>query len=115
MSLELDIFNREVLANKSSYGTVSLPLVEDLNNYTTQTQIQQLSGRLVSQTQAQQLSSSLVPQTQLQQLTGNLVSSTSTLETPTTGISAINNVVALTQATYDALTVKLPTTLYVII
>jgi len=44
-----------------------------------------------------------------------VVVSTSTLETPTTGISAINNIVALSQATYNALTVKLPTTLYIIV
>jgi hypothetical protein len=106
MSLELDIFNREILANKSSYETVSLPVMQDLNSYATQTQVQQVTSNLTN---------SLVSQTQLQQLTGNLVRSTSTLETPTTGISAINNVVALTQATYDALTVKLPTTLYVIV
>jgi hypothetical protein len=44
-----------------------------------------------------------------------VVVSTSTFETPTTGISAISNIVALSQASYNALTVKLPTTLYVII
>jgi hypothetical protein len=45
----------------------------------------------------------------------NLVKSNSTLETPTTGISAIQNIVSLSQATYDALDIKLPTTLYVIV
>jgi hypothetical protein len=44
-----------------------------------------------------------------------VVVSTSTFETPTTGISAISNIVSLSQATYDALTVKLPTTLYIIV
>jgi hypothetical protein len=44
-----------------------------------------------------------------------VVVSTSTFETPTTGISAISNIVALSQANYNALTVKLPTTLYVIV
>jgi hypothetical protein len=44
-----------------------------------------------------------------------VVVSTSTFETPTTGISAINNIVALSQATYNALTVKRPNTLYVIV
>lgn len=43
------------------------------------------------------------------------VQSRSTLETPTTGLSTINNIVSLSQATYDALTVKLPTTLYLIV
>jgi hypothetical protein len=44
-----------------------------------------------------------------------VVVSSSTFETPTTGISAISNIVALSQASYNALTVKLPTTLYVIV
>jgi hypothetical protein len=46
---------------------------------------------------------------------GPVVASTSTLETPTTGISAVSNIVAVTQATYNALTVKLPTTVYLIV
>lgn len=46
---------------------------------------------------------------------GYYVSSNSTLETPTTGLSTVNNIVSLSQATYDALTVKLPTTMYVIV
>lgn len=45
----------------------------------------------------------------------DLVRSNSTFETPTTGMSAINNVIALSQATYNALTVKQPATLYVIV
>lgn len=36
-------------------------------------------------------------------------------ETPSTNISAINNIVALTQTAYNNLTIKLPTTLYVIV
>jgi hypothetical protein len=48
-------------------------------------------------------------------LTDIFIQSSSTLETPTTGISAVNNIVALSQVTYDALTIKLPTTLYVIV
>jgi hypothetical protein len=44
-----------------------------------------------------------------------VVVSSSRFETPTTNISSINNIVALSQATYDALTVKLPSTLYVIV
>lgn len=36
-------------------------------------------------------------------------------ETSTAGISSISNIIALSQATYNALTVKLPTTLYVIV
>jgi len=55
-------------------------------------------------------------QTAYQQTSGNdLVRSNSTFETPTTGISAVQNIVSLSQVTYDALTVKLPTTLYVIV
>jgi hypothetical protein len=55
-------------------------------------------------------------QTAYQAISANdLVRSNATFETPTTGISAINNLVTLTQETYDALTIKLPTTLYVII
>lgn len=45
----------------------------------------------------------------------DIVRSNSTFETPTTGISAINNIVALSQTAYNALTIKLPATLYVII
>jgi hypothetical protein len=45
----------------------------------------------------------------------DLVRSNQTLETPTTGLSTINNIISLSQATYDALTIKLPTTLYVIV
>jgi hypothetical protein len=44
-----------------------------------------------------------------------VVVSTPSFETPTTSISSINNIVALSQATYNALTVKLPTTLYIIV
>lgn len=44
-----------------------------------------------------------------------VVVSTSTFETPTTGISAVNNIIALSQATYDALTVKRPNTFYIIV
>jgi hypothetical protein len=44
-----------------------------------------------------------------------VVVSSSSFETPTTNISSISNIVALSQATYNALTVKLPTTLYVIV
>ena len=55
-------------------------------------------------------------QTAYQQTSANdLVRSNSTFETPTTGISAVQNIVSLSQVTYDALTVKLPTTLYVIV
>lgn len=43
------------------------------------------------------------------------IQSRSTLETPTTGISAINNIVVLSQSTYDTLTVKLPNTYYIIV
>jgi len=54
--------------------------------------------------------------TAYQQTSANdLVRSNQTFETPTTGISAIQNIVSLSQATYDALTVKQPTTLYVIV
>ncbi len=45
----------------------------------------------------------------------NNIQSRTTIESPTTGISSINNIVTLSQATYNALTVKAPTTLYVII
>ena len=43
------------------------------------------------------------------------IQSRSTLETPTTGISAVSNIVFLKQATYNALNVKLSTTMYVIV
>jgi len=46
---------------------------------------------------------------------GPVVVSSSTLETPTTGISAISNIVALTQLTYNSLTIKNPSTLYLIV
>ena len=45
----------------------------------------------------------------------NNIQSRTTIETPTTGISSINSIVTLSQSTYDALTVKAPTTLYVIV
>ena len=44
-----------------------------------------------------------------------VVVSSSQFETTTTNISSISNIVTLSQATYNALTVKQPTTLYVII
>jgi len=43
------------------------------------------------------------------------IKSTSTLETPTTGISTISNIISLSQTTYDALTIKRPDTFYIII
>jgi len=43
------------------------------------------------------------------------IKSTSTLETPTTGISTISNIISLSQTTYNALTVKRPDTFYIII
>ncbi len=55
-------------------------------------------------------------ETAYQQTSANdLVRSNETFETPTTGISAIQNIVSLSQATYDTLNVKLPTTLYIIV
>jgi len=45
----------------------------------------------------------------------NNIQSRTTIETPITGISSINNIVTLSQSTYDALTLKAPTTLYVIV
>jgi len=45
----------------------------------------------------------------------DLIRSNSTFETPTTGISAINNIVYLSQETYNSLAVILPSTLYVIV
>lgn len=44
-----------------------------------------------------------------------VVVSTSTFETPTTGISAVNNIIAMSQATYEALTIKRPNTFYIIV
>lgn len=107
MPIELDIFNKQVLANKGAYNTVNVLVsgdvdAVDLSNYLTTSEINSLS-------------SSLITKTEINSLTGLLVESTSTLETPTTGISAINNIVTLSQSTYNALTVKLPTTLYVIV
>jgi hypothetical protein len=46
---------------------------------------------------------------------GRVIVSSSTLETPTTGISAVNNIIALSESTYNALTVKLPNTYYIIV
>lgn len=43
------------------------------------------------------------------------VQSKSTLESPTTGLSTVNNFVVLTQATYNALNFKNPSTLYFVI
>jgi len=102
MPIELDIFNKQVLANKGAYETVNVTLSSDLAPYITTLEVRTLS-------------STLITKTEVGSLTGAFVRSTSTLETPTTGISAINNIVTLSQATYDALTVKLPTTLYVIV
>ena len=48
-------------------------------------------------------------------LTSNIVFSNSTLETPTTGLSVVDNFIVLLQTTYDALTVKRPTTLYFVV
>jgi hypothetical protein len=74
-----------------------------------------LSNLFVTNSYFRQISGSFVTDTDLTQTLLPYVKSTSTLETPTTGISAINNIVALSQATYNALTVKLPTTLYIIV
>lgn len=45
----------------------------------------------------------------------NNIQSAITLESPTTAISSINNILALSQTTYNNLTVKVPTTLYIIV
>lgn len=45
----------------------------------------------------------------------NNIQSTITLESPTTAISSVNNILVLSQTTYDNLTVKVPTTLYIIV
>jgi hypothetical protein len=50
-----------------------------------------------------------------QNISSKLVRSDSTLETPTTGLSTIQNIVSLSQSTYNALTIKSPTTLYIIV
>jgi hypothetical protein len=50
-----------------------------------------------------------------QNISSKLVRSDSTLETPTTGLSSVQNIVSLSQSTYDALTIKSPTTLYIIV
>ncbi len=72
------------------------------------------SGDFVSITEYQSVTSNW--ETAYQQTSANdLVRSNETFETPTTGISAIQNIVSLSQATYDALDIKLPTTLYVIV
>lgn len=105
MPIELDIFNKQVLANKEAYETVNVALSSDLPNL----------APYITTSEVNTLSSTLITKTEVNSLTGIFVQSTSTLETPTTGISAVNNIVALSQATYDTLTVKLPTTLYVIV
>lgn len=95
-----------------------------------------LTGQLVTnidfnnyQTSVANSTATLLPTTIYQNASGNwqstyttyqsnssfYVQSRSTLETPTTGISAVSNIVFLTQATYNDLTVKLPTTMYVIV
>lgn len=95
-----------------------------------------LTGQLVTnttfnnyQTSVANSTATLLPTTIYQNASGNwqstyttfqnnssfYVQSRSTLETPTTGISAVSNIVFLTQATYNALSVKLPTTMYVIV
>lgn len=43
------------------------------------------------------------------------VKSDVSLETPSTNLSAIDNIIVLTQANYDALSVKRPTTYYIIV
>jgi hypothetical protein len=45
----------------------------------------------------------------------DLVRSNTTFETPTTGLSTIQNIVSLSLETYNNLTVKLPGTLYVVV
>jgi len=105
MPVELDIFNKQILAGKAAYETVNVALTSDIPSLLP----------YITTSEVRTLSSALVTRTEVDSLTGAFVRSTSTLETPTTGISAVNNIVTLSQATYDALTIKLPTTLYVIV
>lgn len=106
----------------SSGNTVSLSSLSD-------TAFQSASSSFATNTTVANITATLLPTTVYQNASGSwqstyttyqsnssfYISSNSTLETPTTGISAIGNIVFLTQATYDALTVKLPTTMYVIV
>lgn len=105
MPVELDIFNKQILAGKAAYETINVALSSDLPNL----------APYITTSEVRTLSSTLITRTEVNSLTGAFVRSTSTLETPTTGISAVNNIITLSQATYNALTVKLPTTLYVIV
>lgn len=90
---------------------------------------QSASGSFATNTTLNAVSSVLLPTSIYQSASGNWeatystfssssafnIQSRSTLETPTTGLSTINNIVSLSQATYDALTVKLSATLYIIV
>jgi hypothetical protein len=46
---------------------------------------------------------------------GQVIVSSPSVETSTTGLSTVSNIVALSQTTYDALAVKRPDTYYIII
>jgi hypothetical protein len=86
------------------------------NIFVTNYELGQLSGSFgTNNSELAQISSTFVTDFELTQTLRTYVQSNSSLETPSTNISAVQNIVAMSQANYNALTVKLPTTLYVIV
>jgi len=140
MPYDFNIYHSQVTPSIPDYDTVNVVLTSDLANYATLpyvvAQINQnnnfflplsggrtIEGNLgiagniaAANINATNLNAGIVQASTWVYASGApVVVSSQTFETPTTGVSAIQNVIALSQATYNALTVKRPNTLYVIV
>lgn len=140
MPYDFNIYHSQVTPSIPDYDTINVLLTSDLANYATLPYVaaeinrnnndflplsggRTVAGNLTiagniaaANANISNLNANIVQASTWVYASGApVVVSSQTFETPTTGVSAIQNVIAVSQATYDALTVKRPTTLYVIV
>jgi len=140
MPYDFNIYHSQVTPSIPDYDTVNVVLTSDFANYATLPYVaaeinrnnnfflplsggRTIEGNLgiagnfaAANINATNLNASLIQASNWVFASGApVVVSSQTFETPTTGISAVQNVIAISQTTYNALTIKRPNTLYVIV